>query len=184
MEIEAGIKTTHYPKWLTRQGKPRVVVPIKFLGYNTNQVNRTTRTYYLNNRPYLAERWLCIIDETTGDKQELLFPVEKATYDEVGWDYNKNPIDDEQCNTHFDKWEYDGENYHRLYEEQVVTDSEKATIEALEYIVNTTENNIIGRLAQLKMMMLQSPTMLIKRDLEKLIKNHPEENTLLSQLLK
>lgn len=166
-------KVNAYIHWLTRSGKPQLVTPIEFLGMRRNKKGHIVTFYDENENPYNGEVWKC---KTADNKiKEFTFPVESAKDELVGWGYNQNPIDDELCNLHFDKWEYDGNKYTRLPSsiEESVSEAEVKVV--LEEIVCTTQDTLEGRIAQTKLMMLTTPSMRIVNEWKTLVSNHPSE---------
>lgn len=171
--MKEGVQINAYIHWLTRSGKPQLVTPIEFIGMRRNQKGHIVTFYDADDNPYNGEVWKCRTSE--GKIQEFTFPVESQKDELVGWSYNQNPIDDEQCNLHFDHWEFDGKNYTRVNKTIEETDKEIKVKQILESIVAVTSDPLEGRIAQTKLMLLTTPSMRIVNEWKTLLINHPDE---------
>lgn len=171
--MKEGVQINAYIHWLTRSGKPQLVTPIEFIGMRRNQKGHIVTFYDADDNPYNGEVWKCRTSE--GKIQEFTFPVESQKDELVGWSYNQNPIDDEQCNLHFDHWTFDGKNYSRVNKTIEETDKEIKVKQILESIVAVTSDPLEGRIAQTKLMLLTTPSMRIVNEWKTLLINHPDE---------
>jgi len=174
-------KREAYVQWLTKKGKPQLVTPLKFIGLRKNKHDHVVTFYDADGRPYNGEVWDCRTQD--GKVKQFTFPVETASQEEVGWSFNSNPIDDNSIYTNQDAWHYDGENYIVIPNECKLTEKEEKVMSFLHNFVNNTDDDVMGTLAQLKLMMLTTPSQRILKEYKDFRTNHAEKHDKLNNLI-
>ena len=100
-EVTVGKPIIHFPKWKTRKGLGKIVIPVKFIDYLRFQTTgfNSMITHKKGLNKYCCEIWKCryISDgETITENLRFEVKMEEDNYN-AGWSYRNEYLSDSPC---------------------------------------------------------------------------------------
>jgi len=161
--MEKNLTTNYWSKWLSREGIPKIVIPLKFIGKVLD--NSYDKTYTYNFSKYNCEEWLCEID---GEKKILRFRVPAERTPSFSWSYSPakketEPLDPITCS--YNRMNNDPKDISNLslsnYKKR-----QKIKIDKLIKLKRQSSNKLIKKGITLRLEFLESPDGKITDNLE------------------